>query len=98
MPFRLKNAGVTYQCLVNKIFQDQIRWSMKVYVDDMLVKSHLSQSHVEDLGEAFTTLHRYWMKLNPAKCTFGVTSSKFLRFMVSARGIEANPEKIQALR
>jgi ribonuclease HI len=97
MPFGLKNAGATYQRLVNKMFQAQIGRNMEVYVDDMLVKSTESVSHVHDLHEAFETLKQYGMKLNPAKCAFGVSSGKFLGYMVSSRGIEANPEKIQAV-
>lgn len=71
---------------------------MKVYNNDMLVKSHASRSHVEDLEETFATLHRYQMKLNLAKYMFGVTSGKFLGFMASSRGIDTNPENIQAMR
>jgi hypothetical protein len=97
MPFGLKNAGATYQRLVNKMFQAQIGRNMEVYVDDMLVKSTESITHVNDLREAFKTLKQYEMKLNPAKCAFGVSSRKFLGYMVSSRGIEANPEKIQAV-
>ena len=52
---------------------------------------------MEDLKEIFNTLHSYNMKLNPGKCAFGVTAGKFLGFMVSQRGIEANPDKIQAI-
>ena len=59
MPFGLKNAGATYQHLVNKIFQEQIGRNMEVYVDDMLVKSRLSRDHVKDLEEAFSILRRY---------------------------------------
>jgi nucleotidyltransferase/DNA polymerase involved in DNA repair len=70
---------------------------MEVYVDDMLVKSVQPLNHTEDLQEAFKTLNQYGMKLNPAKCAFGVSSRKFLGYMVSNRGIEANPEKIQAV-
>jgi hypothetical protein len=97
MPFGLKNAGATYQRLVNKMFQAQIGRNMEVYVDDMLVKSAESIAHINDLHEAFGTLKQYGMKLNPAKCAFGVSSGKFLGYMVSSRGIEANPEKIQAV-
>jgi hypothetical protein len=97
MPFGLKNAGATYQWLVNKMFQAQIRKNMDVYVDDMLVKSTKSVNQVHDLHKVFETLKQYGMKLNPAKCTFGVSSGKFLGYMVSSRGIEANPEKIQAI-
>jgi ribonuclease HI len=97
MPFGLKNAGATYQRLVNKMFQAQIGKNMEVYVDDMLIKSAESVAHVNDLREAFEQLKLYGMKLNPAKCAFGVSSGKFLGYMVSSRGIEANPEKIQAV-
>jgi hypothetical protein len=97
MPFGLKNAGATYQRLVNKMFQAQIGRNMEVYVDDMLVKSLTSHNHVADLAEAFDTLRKYHMKLNPQKCSFGVDSGKFLGFMVSQRGIEANPDKVRAI-
>jgi hypothetical protein len=97
MPFGLKNAGATYQRLVNKMFQAQVRRNMEVCVDDMLVKSKESGSHCHDLHEVLETLKQYGMKLNPAKCAFGVSSGKFLGYMVSSRGIEANPEKIQAI-
>jgi hypothetical protein len=91
MPFGLKNAGATYQRLVNRMFRDQIGWIVEVYVDDILVKSRKAISHLADLKETFNTLRRYQMKLNPAKCAFSVSSGKFLGFMVSSRGIEANP-------
>jgi hypothetical protein len=97
MPFSLKNVGATYQRLMNKIFQAQIGRNMEVYVDDMLVKSAESVGHTHDLHEAFETLKQYEMKLNPAKCAFGVSARKFLGYMVLSRGIEANPEKIQAI-
>ena len=70
---------------------------MEVYVDDMLVKSVKDTDHIKDLIEAFDALCQHNMKLNPAKCVFGVSAGKFLGFMVSQRGIEANPEKIKAL-
>ena len=60
----------------------------------MLVKSRREEDHLEDLRETFNTLHSYNMKLNPGKCTFGVMVGKFLGFMVSQRGIKANPDKI----
>ena len=97
MCFGLKNAGATYQRVVNRIFKKQIGKSMEVYVDDMLVKSSDMQSHIKHLEEAFNTLRKHRMKLNPQKCTFGVEAGKFLGFMVSVRGIEANPEKISAI-
>ncbi|XP_052193952.1 uncharacterized protein LOC127802277 [Diospyros lotus] len=97
MPFGLKNAGATYQRLVNTMFKAQIGRTMEVYVDDTLVKSEQVADHVRDLGEMFNILRSYRMKLNPLKCAFGVASGKFLGFMVNNRGIEANPKKIKAL-
>ena len=66
-------------------------------MDDMLVKSLDEGKHLDDLQETFNTLRRYNMKLNPSKCAFGVASGKFLGFMVSHRGIEVNPKKIEAI-
>ena len=97
MPFGLKNAGATYQRLVNQMFKKQIGRNVKVYVDDMLVKSKKEEDHLDDLRETFNTLRQYNMKLNPSKCAFGVSSGKFLRFIVSQRGIEANPKKDMAI-
>uniref|UniRef100_A0A2N9FZB4 Uncharacterized protein n=1 Tax=Fagus sylvatica TaxID=28930 RepID=A0A2N9FZB4_FAGSY len=97
MLFGLKNAGATYQRLMNKMFHHQIGRNVEVYVDDMLVKTKDERKHLEDLKETFETLRRYRMKLNPNKCVFGVSSGKFLGFMVSQRGIEANPDKIKAV-
>ena len=97
MPFGLKNTGVTYQRLVNQMFSRQIGQNIKVYVDDMLVKSRKAELHLDDLRETFDTLRKYQMRLNPAKCVFGVSLGKFLGFMVSQRGIEANPEKVKTI-
>ena len=97
MPFGLKNTGPTYQRLVNKMFSKQIRRNVEVYVDDMLVKSNEESAHLDNFQETFTTLKQYQMKLNPSKCAFGVVPGKFLEFMVSQRGIEANPENVQAI-
>ncbi|KAK0586173.1 hypothetical protein LWI29_002178 [Acer saccharum] len=97
MPFGLKNAGATYQRLVNKMFARQIGRNMEVYVDDMLTKSITADKHANDLRETFDVLVKYGMKLNPAKCVFGVPSGRFLGYQVNQRGIEVNPEKIQAL-
>ena len=72
MPFGLKNAGATYQRLVNKMFNKQISKNMEVYVDDMLIKSKEELAHLDDLKETFTNLKQYQMKLNPSKCVFGV--------------------------
>ena len=97
MPFGLKNARATYQRLVNRMFQKQIGTSMEVYIDDMLVKSTIAELHIAHMSEAFQILREYNMKLNPAKCAFGVSTEKFLGFIVNNRGIEANLDKIKAV-
>ncbi|XP_050242293.1 uncharacterized protein LOC126691281 [Quercus robur] len=79
------------------MFARQIGRNVQVYVDDMLVKSRREEDHLADLKETFDTLRSFNMKLNPEKCAFGVTAGKFLGFMVSQRGIEANPDKIRAI-
>nr|KYP67232.1 Transposon Ty3-I Gag-Pol polyprotein [Cajanus cajan] len=97
MPFGLKNAGATYQRLMDKVFQGQIDRNIEIYVDDMVVKSNSLAEHLTDLAEIFDELRKHNMRLNPEKCTFGVKGGKFLGFMLSARGIEANRDKCQAV-
>ena len=97
MPFGLKNAGATYQRLVNKMFSTQLGRTMEVYIDDMLVKSSRASDHVLQLQECFNILKKFRMKLNPTKCTFGVASGEFLGYLVTERGIKANPKQITAL-
>ena len=70
---------------------------MEVYIDDMLVNSSTAKLHIAHLSEAFQILREYNMKLNPAKCAFGVSAEKILGFIVNNRGIEANPDKIKAM-
>jgi len=70
---------------------------MEMYVNDMLIKSKEESGHLDDLHEMFITLRQYQMKLNPSKCAFGMVLGKFLGFMVSQQGIEANLEKVRAI-
>ena len=79
------------------MFRPQIGRNVEVYVDDMLVKSQDEGKHLDDLQETFDTLRQYNMRLNPSKCAFRVSSRKFLGFMVSHRGVEANLDRIQAI-
>ena len=97
MHFGLKNAEATYQRLVNMIFREMIRKTMKVYIDDMLIKSLKAINHIVHLEETFSVLQRHRMMLNPSKCIFGISSGKFLSLLVTKRGIEASPTQIQAL-
>ncbi|XP_072078184.1 uncharacterized protein [Arachis hypogaea] len=93
MPFGLKNAGATYQRLMDKVFRHQIGRNMEIYVDDMVAKTTQEKSHCDDLKEIFEQIRAYNMRLNPEKCAFGVQGGKFLGFILTSRGIEANPEK-----
>ncbi|RRC79860.1 reverse transcriptase-like protein, partial [Escherichia coli] len=97
MPFGLKNAGSTYQRLVNMMFKEHLGRTMEVYIDDMLVKSERSIDHVTHLRQSFDILRQYKMKLNPTKCSFGVRAGKFLGYLVTQRGIEASPEQVKAI-
>nr|XP_021851941.1 uncharacterized protein LOC110791498 [Spinacia oleracea] len=96
MPFGLKNAPATFQRLVNTVFSCQLGRNIEAYIDDMIVKSKQREEHLADLRETFETLRKYQMRLNPKKCVFGVTTGKFLGFLIDERGIEANPDKVQA--
>ncbi|XP_027182223.1 uncharacterized protein LOC113780640 [Coffea eugenioides] len=98
MPFGLKNAGATYQRLINRLFKNQIGRNVEAYVDDILVKSLTTSASLSDMREVFGVLRDSRMKLNPKKCVFGVTSGKFLGYLVSRRGIEANPDKVKAIQ
>ena len=97
MPFGLKNAGATYQRLMNRMFSHKFGRNVELYIDDMLVKSKDEANHLDDQKETFSILRKYNMKLNPAKCVFVVASGKFLGFMVSQRGLEPNRDKVNAI-
>nr|AAM00949.1 Putative retroelement [Oryza sativa Japonica Group]AAP52913.1 retrotransposon protein, putative, Ty3-gypsy subclass [Oryza sativa Japonica Group] len=97
MPFGLKNAGATYQRMIQRFFSTQIGRNVEAYVDDVVVKTKQKGDLISDLEETFVSIRAFRMKLNPEKCTFGVPSGKLLGFMVSHRGIQANPEKVTAI-
>nr|XP_025647464.1 uncharacterized protein LOC112742446 [Arachis hypogaea] len=97
MPFDLKNTGATYQRLMNKIFNELIGKTVEVYVDDILAKTARPDDLLSDLGSVFASLRQHGMRLNPLKCAFAMEAGKFLRFMITQRGVEANPEKCQAI-
>ena len=97
MPFGLKNAGSTYQRMMTKMFEPQLGKNVDVYIDDMVVKSKLVSEHLADITNIFEILRRQKLRLNASKCSFGVGSGKFLRYMVTHRGIEVNPDQIRAV-
>ena len=92
---RCKKCRATYQRLLTKLFEPLIGRTMEVYVDDMIVKSKTDDNHNHDLRKTFDILRAFSVKLNPKKCVFRVRSGKFLGFMISSHGIEANPDKIR---
>ncbi|RVW96494.1 Transposon Ty3-I Gag-Pol polyprotein [Vitis vinifera] len=95
MPFRLKNAGATYQRLMTKIFKPLIGHSVEVYIDDIVVKSETREQHILHLQEVFHLLRKYGMKLNPSKCAFGVSAGKFLGFYGQSKGHRSQPGSSQ---
>jgi len=97
MPFSLKNAGATYQRCMLQVFGDLIGRTVKAYIDDIMIKSRKASGLVANLDETFRCLRAKGIRLNPEKCIFGVPRSMLLGFIVSERGIEANPEKVSAI-
>jgi hypothetical protein len=97
VPFGLKNAGATYQRMMLNFLESQTGHNIQVYINDMVITTRKEESLISDLHETFDNLDRSKLKLNPTKCSFGVSAGQLLGFLVSARGIEANLEKIQAI-
>jgi hypothetical protein len=97
MPFGLKNAGAIFQRLMRKAPGAQMGRNAEAYVDDIVVKTREGHTFIKDLEEIFVNLRKVNIKLNPAKCAFGVPLGKLLGFLVSHRRIEANPDKVKAI-
>ena len=91
MSFGLKNAGATYQRCMHAFLRAQIGHNLEVYIVDIVVKSKKTSNFIADLEETFTNIRRFNIKLNPEKCVFGVPKGKLLGFIISERGIQANP-------
>ncbi|XP_058181448.1 uncharacterized protein LOC131299892 [Rhododendron vialii] len=97
MAFGLKNAGATYQRTMNVIFHDLIGRFMEVYIDDIVVKSHTFDEHVDYLRQVLVRMRLYKLKMNAMKCAFGVTAGNFLGFLVHKKGIEVDKDKAKAI-
>ncbi|GJV95047.1 reverse transcriptase domain-containing protein, partial [Tanacetum coccineum] len=97
MPFGLRNAGETYQRLVDKAFHKQISKNLEVYVDDLVIKSRTEDEILRDIEETFKTLREINMKLNPKKCTFGVEEGMFLGYKVNTKGLKVGPDKVDVV-
>ena len=97
MPFRLKNAGSTYQRMMTRMFKPKLSKNIEVYIDDMVVKSKVVSEHVGDLGDIFEILRKHKLCLNASKWSFGVGSGKFLGYMVTHCGIEVDPDQVKTI-
>ena len=97
IPFDLKNVGSTYQKMMTRMFKPQLGKSIEIYVDDIMVKCKVVFEHLRDLDITFNVLREHKLCLNASKCSFGVEPGKFLRYMVTHKGIEVNPNQIKAI-
>jgi hypothetical protein len=98
MSFGLKNIGTTYQWAIQQCLKDQIRDQLvEAYVDDVLVKTKVAYTLVNDLDQTFKALNKFQWKLNPKKCIFGVPSGILLGIIVSHEDIRPNPKKVEAV-
>ena len=97
MPFGLKNASATYQRMATTLLHDIMHNEVEMYVDDMIVKANEREGHIVNLRKFFERIKEYRLRLNPQKCTFGITIGKLLGFLVSVRGIEDDPSMIKAI-
>ena len=97
MPFGLKNGGATYQRAMTAIFHDMMHKEIEDYVDDIVVKIKTRGDHLAIIRKVFERCRLYKLHMNPLKCAFGVTAGKFLGFLVLQRGIDVDPNKVQAI-
>jgi hypothetical protein len=95
MAFVVKNRGATDQRCVHIVLESRIGRNVEAYIDDIVVKSEKHGDLIDDLKETFDNLRKSKMMLNPKKCVFGVSSGKLLGYMVSSRGIDMNPKKME---
>jgi hypothetical protein len=97
MTFGLKNADATYQRAMNLIFHDLLKVLMEVYIDDVVVKLVGFKEHMADLKLSLERMKKYELRMNPLKCTFGVTSGRFLGFIVHEHDIQIDLKKIESI-
>jgi hypothetical protein len=97
MPEGLKNAGPTFCRMMKAILKEQMERNIFTYVNDIVVASMKKETQIQDLAKTFTNMCRAQLKLNHEKCVFGVQRGRILGCLVSVKGIEANPDKINAI-
>jgi hypothetical protein len=96
--FWVKNAGATYQRAMNLIFYELLGIIIEVYIDNIVVKLASLDSHLVDLHLAFEKMRQYGLKMNPLKCAFGVSTGKFLDFIIHEHGIEIDPKWVESMK
>ena len=84
--------------MMTKMFRDKIGHTVEVYIDDIVVKSKQEAQYIEDLQGVFEVLRQHKLRLNADKCAFGVRACKFLGYLITNRGIEVNPDQIEAMK
>jgi hypothetical protein len=97
MPEGLINVGPTLCRMTKAILKYQMQRNVFAYVDDIVVASRKKATQIQDLAETFTNMRRAQLKLNPEKNIFSMKKGKVLGCLVSAKGIEANPDKINVV-
>jgi len=98
LSFGLKNAGATYQHAMSTIFRDHLQKIVECYVDDIAIKSHDKNNYLHDLKMMFDLMRVHQLKMNPTKSFLGVSSGKFLGFIVTSKSIHLDPDKIKAIQ
>ena len=83
--------------MMTRMFKPQLGRNIKIYIDDMVVKSKTESKHVNDLRDIFGILRRHKLRINASKCSFSVGSRKFLGYIVTHHGIEVNLDRIKAI-
>ena len=97
MPFRLKNAGATFQRAMDISFAKEIHDLLVIYLDDLTPFSKYVQEHLKHLRQVFLTYRKYGISLNPKKSLFGLEEGKLLGHIISKDGIRIDPNRIQAI-
>jgi hypothetical protein len=93
----LKTVGLMFCKMMKAILNEQMETNVFAYVDDIVVVSRKKETQIQDLAETFANMRRAQLKLNLKKCVFGIHRGKVLGCLVSMKGIEANPDKINTI-
>lgn len=97
MPFGLTNAPASFQTLMNDIFQQQLRTSVLVFFDDILVYSKTLEDHLQHLKEILQIMRDHQLYAKKSKCSFGQSQMGYLGHVISGEGVSTDPEKVKAM-